>query len=531
MESYFRKYIKYKNKYLSAKQQVGRGIDTLLPEEILTKPELLNYIEYDSKTRNCILRSIPITSDSSDGSISIHQWTVTDKTDSQGSVIDIRRTVSSDQMIIIQIKDMNRKTLAIKSITKTPVPTNININLYANISDLDPKNYINNVSGKWEFLISHMDPPVKFKGICDIIGSNITNLRVEILGINNVNFNFTDRYNSINEIVEMFDDSKSMKYDYENEYDKFKSANYEKVCKESQIVLKALYSSIYNTLYVKTHGYLSELAPKYGPLIVRLIQREFESMNTGLKKICSDPKYRSDFLRNVMKRIEATNDNVMIKDHRSDKFMKIPPQFNVVFDTGNSSITLIGENIVKYFNLPINKQAFKFKTSGVGGMSVNDLGYVEIILSIDKGRPYAIDEEYKIIAYVNDKNLKDTLLLGQASSGLRDFFRRNYCIGYNYDKSSARYVDIEKQIKDAYQINNDLTLIVTSLNGDYSAQSLLSYIKIKINELQGMISYISSNKALVTELYTKLVYIREKLTSNDWNTVHNLIQMIDDMII
>jgi len=110
-----------------------------------------------------------------------------------------------------------------------------------------------------------------------------------------------------------------------------------------------------------------------------------------------------------------------------------PTRFNVIFDTGNSSYTLIGSNIVDELGLQIHKS--NLPVSGIGGRQIYN-HYVILYFSIpyfgDRlygGREREEDEEtrrrfYKVRAYVDVKS-RNLLLFGWMS-GLDILFENGY---------------------------------------------------------------------------------------------------------
>jgi len=108
---------------------------------------------------------------------------------------------------------------------------------------------------------------------------------------------------------------------------------------------------------------------------------------------------------------------------KESKMINLPDQYNIIFDTGNSHYTLIGENIVKELNLDRLGCDEGIVLSGViKDASVKCKQYVNLIFQI----PYFSDDIHTIKAYI-DNNHPDQILFGW-NSGLDVLFENDYVI-------------------------------------------------------------------------------------------------------
>ena len=204
-------------------------------------------------------------------------------------------------------------------------------------------------------------------------------------------------------------------------------------------------------------------------------------------------------LSNIMKRIETTQrDGVFIKksDNTFLQLKSLNNNFKLIFDTGNASHTIITKDIVTALGL-IPKKTFAIQLSGVAGASamIKTNTYVDIELYFDPNLTNInIDKRFKFRAYVQESGLTNTILLGQSSYGLKQFFDNSYCIGY--DSSRLEYERNKKFAEESYKeyeqiLSQTLKFFQNIDKFDYSLYSkvMLDIHKINVSELLGYIDY------------------------------------------
>ena len=263
---------------------------------------------------------------------------------------------------------------------------------------------------------------------------------------------------SVNLVTTILDMLEKHTYNYEEAYDRFKKDKYEDYCRESTVLLKSIYNSNFNMYYLKNKDGFNLLKNENGNIIEQILRNKLETIKLVLNKVCKTNNERKMLLQAVIKRISATNNSILLYSNLAKSYRNlnnINDKYNVILDSGNSNISLIGANIVKELGLEV-KQSFKIKASGIGGSIQNNGKYVTVQIKFDEHTPYAMSNKtYTFNAYVyesqeqtalvsvqvslvpvhkEDRNL-NTLLVGQLSSGLKQLFDDNYCISYDYEKN------------------------------------------------------------------------------------------------
>ena len=217
--------------------------------------------------------------------------------------------------------------------------------------------------------------------------------------------------------------------------------------------------------------------------------KNIENSNQKIQNICSNTDKRQLLLKNTMKRIDTTlRDGVELYSNRTRNFVQIDisnpnnpnlirpstfgaetnreintrnlaaanaagiayapkifapranadkDYFNVIFDTGNSSVCLIDISLVLALNLTQEK-TFPIYISGVTGAIESYDHFVNVRLKFDPNKTnFDIAKEFHFKAYVK-YNGSNQLLLGQNSLSLKKLFDESYCIGY--DETRIKYV-------------------------------------------------------------------------------------------
>ena len=343
-------------------------------------------------------------------------------------------------------------------------------------------------------------------GKCDItknVGEDIK-ISVKIESINGKNFISTvdkfDMYEFISEFDQISD------FDYENSYDSFKTENLSSFCEKSPALLKNLYNAHFNMFFLNNTDTFNLLKNGNGKLIEFMLLKEMCKIKDNIFRSCENNDDRETMLKNILKRIETHNPHFLIKNSTLT-YVKLPEQFKVIFDTGNSSFTIIGKEIVEYLGLMIYP-TFKSVGSGVGGSSKYDDGYVDITLKMSDSSPYYLKDVYHTRAIIDDNNLKDTLLIGHSSSIFRDFLKNNYCVGYDHERSHSSnmtdaemydiYKVIDKNIDNLIGFFNDFVKITNNFKIITDGSSTI--IENFLNKSLILLTLILNNKIVVINL-------------------------------
>lgn len=271
---------------------------------------------------------------------------------------------------------------------------------------------------------------VKLSGICTIRKPSDIEIMITIQKINDYPIETIQT-----DLLKMKNIFSYERFDYELAYDEFRSAYLERFCKKSKILLKNMYNSVFNLFTVNNIELYNLLKNNYGKILKMIITEKLLSIESKINTVCNNDEDRHMMLQNIMKRIETTNKNVIIKNSAGE-YVNLPNECKIVFDTGNSASTIVGKNIVDALGIvPI--KIFKYSGSGIGGSVDYSLGYAPLTIKFNETSTYYLPHEYKINAIVDDNNLKNTLLIGHSSNIFTDMFRNNYCVGYNLEKSEA----------------------------------------------------------------------------------------------
>lgn len=215
-----------------------------------------------------------------------------------------------------------------------------------------------------------------------------------------------------------------------------------------------------NYVYHLTNNCPTEQLVNYGRFLKFLIDKDFDTYYEKIKNIHSNEDILQNIDSNLIKPISAKINNMQMEFKTYDgvvKFRNLPTKIKnskgtlveptILFDSGNTGITVIGRRIVDILNLPINQGCFVGR--GFGGKHVCN-GYVELEYKFS-GNNYDNTKEYKCVAMVNDDNYTD-IIFGN-KSGLYELFNDNYAIQYEYEKiDDSLYgqhnIDHVKQISD-----------------------------------------------------------------------------------
>ena len=360
---------------------------------------------------------------------------------------------------------------------------------------------------------------IKNKGLDINITTN--NFTFDFLNIKTlINIKSIDSYHELNENFELLDLLNNNDFDYEHSYDSFRDKYLQQICIESNILLKNMYNSVYNLFYINNNDLCNKIKI-FGNIYSIIIEKEVIKNTPNLNKICNDENMRIHLLKNIIKRIPARydyrNEDIQIYNNKTNSFeliKTINSDFNVLFDTGNATRTIIGKNIVDALGLEV-QDFLNISPSGIGGEVIYDkLSKIKIKFITEN---YSLNNEYEINGYIDESGHKDTIIIGQSSTkGLKNFFNDNYCISYDKDKI---FNDIfnPKKIKESreyFLILNNLLLEINKEESNYKFIFLLKkkFLIVIKNFSQHISAFdIDENKDLLLDLYKNLVILNNKI--------------------
>lgn len=177
-----------------------------------------------------------------------------------------------------------------------------------------------------------------------------------------------------------------------------------------------------------------------------LINSILISDTNTIKDLCVNKStYLYPFIDKKLK-VETAGDELKFLNRATSEWVKLPStDFNTIFDTGNSSFTLIGQNIVKYLNIPV-EFCKNLNIARIGGHHVCKK-YVNIEFKI----PNYGDNKYSITCFIDETN-PDQLLFGW-KSGLDQLFENRFVY---FKQNNLKLIDKKNAIltyKD-YDVND-----------------------------------------------------------------------------
>jgi hypothetical protein len=359
----------------------------------------------------------------------------------------------------------------------------ITIEITTNINQFDESSYFKSHSS----LIKISKSDLELTGTCTISKKEKEKVIIDVI-ITKIGSEYSKWVCDIYDILRIIE-TRSI-FDYEISYDIFKNINLSTFCPKSSVLLKNFYNSNFNLFFADNRNLYNYLKNNYGKILEKMLFDIMTNSKNSIFSLCENDDDREMLLKNVIKRIETHNPYIHIMNN-THTYIPFPKKFKVIFDTGNSSFSIIGKNIVDALSLSPHK-TFIFNASGVGGAIAYNNGYVTLSIKFDKSSPYYLPHIYNFIAIIDDNNLKDTLLLGHSSKIFKDFLKNNYCVGYNYEKTHASIVSESNPIKTYHDIINLLDLL-PKLYSNYKSTNnydkLLEYLSNFIN----ILNYIRSN--------------------------------------
>lgn len=337
-------------------------------------------------------------------------------------------------------------------------------------------------------------------------------------------------------------------FDFESFYDK--NIKPIKICNNSKLLAKNFSSSILNLLYVK-YDFIKTLVNKYPNILENILIQILEGNKSKINANCSNESDRKFLLTNILKKLNTfIEDDIQISVNKinGEEFVKISDltsesgeHFKVILDTGNSSTTLIGKNFAKALKYPQTKS---LRLTSIG-VNLNASSTIENKINFKikfDNKNIDIGKTYEIEAYISDNFDPDTLLIGNYDDSLTKIFSTSYCVGYEYDISKysmqkRKYkIDIGefeekiKEIKNFCLTNNynnmEQQIIIKN-------KKLLNDFENELNKLVGSKKFLPSDEKLKLDLfYPDLIQIKNNLKKikNDNMIIQTYTNLIDNLI-
>lgn len=275
-----------------------------------------------------------------------------------------------------------------------------------------------------------------------------------------------------------------------------------------------IFNVICGKYYYYSHNNINILI-KYINLFKLLIRYDYEQIEqTMINKYRGNDDLMNKHLNSFVKYIPSNLSNKYIEFMTGDKtFKKINTSNKIIFDSGNSAPTSIGRYIVKELNLPTFKSC-EISTHGIGGENVNCGQFVELKFRLDSSYQYANNKVYTIYAFVDDNQLKDTVLFGN-QSGLDVLFIDNYSIKYHYDdvgQSGEPLLTSDKINELLQKTSKVIDYLLTDITDDAGFIVLGNFYRDNPHVTEN-IKKIKTGviRSLITETFSKIKSLQEKV--------------------
>jgi hypothetical protein len=516
---YYKKYLKYKSKYMFLKKyQVGGGNIIISDGISFDKTNIKLSIMYYDITNDTIKGTISKSIIPND--INLENGTKIEIDDIIYQKINYENSYFKNFSIeipsyILQITYNNNiieltpthKIFILKFIKNDII---YKLQIMTELNNLDSTNYYS-INDFTPFILDINNNI--FGGVCKII--KLENKKKNIIfNIERINDSLINITNIIN-----FNDFEYNVFNFQESYDKLKK-KYD-FCNESTILYKHIYNTFFtNKMLINYDNYII-LQNNFGKLLEKCLFQDIINNEMNIKEICSTDVKRINLLQNTMKRIDTSYTNgFLIKDSKGDfiKLEDISP-FKIIFDTGNATPCIIHEDFVKLLKLP-TKETFKLFTQGASGHPMKYNSYVEIEIKIDpEMKNYNINKIFKFRAYVHKgMGIENTLLLGQASYSLKSFYDNSYCIGFDTDKNKFTSNKTIKNINrdrtmELFTILYDELINKTDIGLQYSDLEYIYLFLNDIDDINNIFTYAitDSDYQIMDNLYNKIYQIKERL--------------------
>jgi len=261
---------------------------------------------------------------------------------------------------------------------------------------------------------------------------------------------------------------------------------------------------------------------EYSTLFKNVLELEFLKIINNVK---INSEYYNSLINDIAKFLPSTidNNNIMFLNNTKN-FIPLPKQYDILFDSGNATVTTVGINIVKQLGLHI-EQGCQITLTGIGGKTKCS-GYVVLEFKLNEAYSEANNKSYKIIAFVSDEQ-KNSIIFGH-NTALTHLFNDNYFIKNKYDNTHLYNLNlsIDEIVAKQKELNNTLKqLLKSSLPLEVIIKHLDEiFLNTKINMFDVIDIYDASYDK--KELYANLKEMYSLLEKAYNNTGNNTIKSI-----
>lgn len=261
----------------------------------------------------------------------------------------------------------------------------------------------------------------------------------------------------------------------------------------------------------------------YPGLLKIILKDDLENIYPKLNKLYTD-KNIVDYQINLFPKTIPSiimNKYILMKNSKN-QFVELPKDYEILFDSGNASITVLSRDIIKELSLTTD-QACKIKISSLSGETKLCGEFVNLQFKFSPNYKDSNNKIYNIIAFVSD-NLKNKIIFSHLGA-LEYLFDDNYKIQFQYDNEDIRKTDIEninKQVNYEYdKLDNILTNIISGSYDPYMVETFLKSINSnQINSIRA-----ATNIEKTTRIFKKLREAYEK-TKNTQPEIAKLLENI-----
>jgi hypothetical protein len=521
---YRRKYEKYKSKYIQLKKlmyggtpendmnnltygiyydkSLGKykGIAVFQPDVITSvKEKLAKTVTgsvvinmYDSKF-NCLFESTKIYDEKTDDIVKII------------SKIEIKLI----DKIILQIECSDgERTKSINNIYKDDIVIGI----------IDGRISKDRATEKYVIESSELTINKDVKINCDLTSYVIKDERhIRITNINQIKvkectFKFDPPYGTvmeINDIINLFTENE---YSIREQIDKIKL--------KGEIANEYIVSEIVNLFYnnyvfIVTKKCGCDEFIKYGNYINFMINNDIDKFKDHINRICKTDIFKREIINNMTKKVPAFLETKLFLFKNSiDNFVSLPDSYNILFDSGNASFTLISQSVIDILKLKVINGCLL--GTGFGGRHICN-GYVEVEFKFVDSFPLNNNKKYKSLAFISN-DIGNGIVFGNIDV-LKQMYDDNFVISKEYsdnniklrDKEYSSYNKKEKILKTISKIISDFMDQTLMVQRHYFSNSINEVILKNYNEL--LVEIISQDYEQFA--YDMYKYILDKIKSDN----------------
>lgn len=393
MHNIYHKYIKFKNKYM----------------RIQNGGTIYNVYYYDKLTKNLVFKQLELS--------------IINGTE---NIIDANFKYSNQNNEIVKIY-YNGKQIYNKDLSKNQDTTMLTLNTSKAF-------YINKGTNKWTFKLddkhSIVGNIVENKSTIDKIylKCDVTSIKVDgaTLNIGNINVIITD--DLIKKLLMIIDNNTQYAYIEERHIQKIiNNERIYNICGGNIYFLSELLATKKRILIYDHVDYI-DILMQNGFLTEFIIDCQILT-DDNVSKLCINKKNIYKYIDKKLVVNPSNTEFIFIKQDNTN--VELPNEFNIIFDTGNDSYTLIGRDIVKYLGLDIENDSIPLDTCGIVANAICTFNqFVNLKMSFKN-----FSNSFDIKAYIDDNHPKQ-LLFGW-HSGLDQLYENRFVFMKHNNKSLA----------------------------------------------------------------------------------------------